>query len=46
MDEPKGWSTRRIENARGEFSLTALAYNIRRALTLVGVDGLIQAIRA
>ena len=38
--------TRRIENVRGEFSLTALAYNIRRALTLVGVTGLIQAIMA
>jgi hypothetical protein len=38
--------TRRIENVRGEFSLTALAYNIRRALTLVGVTGLIQAIKA
>jgi transposase len=37
---------RRIENVRGEFSLTALAYNIRRALTLVGVIGLMQAIRA
>lgn len=37
---------RRIENVRAEFSLTALAYNIRRALTLVGVTGLIQAIRA
>jgi transposase len=42
----KDFLTRRIENVRGEFSLTALAYNIRRALTLVGVDGLIQAIRA
>jgi hypothetical protein len=38
--------TRRIENVRGEFSLTALAYNIRRALTLVGVDGLMRAISA
>jgi transposase len=37
---------RRIENVRAEFSLTALAYNIRRALTHVGVTGLIQAIRA
>lgn len=35
---------RRIENVRGEFSLTALAYNIRRALNLVGVRGLIAAI--
>lgn len=37
---------RRIENVRGEFSLTALAYNIRRALTLVGVTGLMRAINA
>jgi transposase len=37
---------RRMENVRAEFSLTSLAYNIRRALTLVGVAGLIQAIRA
>nr|WP_283950061.1 transposase [Agrobacterium tumefaciens] len=28
---------RRLENVRGEFSLTALAYNIKRAITLVGV---------
>ena len=37
---------RRLENVRGEFSLTALAYNIRRAITLVGVPGLIAAARA
>lgn len=37
---------RRLENVRGEFSLTALAYNIRRAITLVGVAGLIAAARA
>ncbi|MDQ0839253.1 transposase [Sphingomonas faeni] len=36
----------RLENVRGEFSLTALAYNIRRAITLVGVPGLIAASRA
>ena len=41
----KDFLTRRIENVRGEFSLTALAFNIRRALTLVGVTGLIRAIR-
>ena len=34
---------RRLENVRGEFSLTALAYNIRRAIGLVGVPGLIAA---
>ena len=37
---------RRLDNVRGEFSLTALAYNIRRAITLVGVPGLIAAVRA
>ncbi|MFB8344805.1 transposase [Brucella cytisi] len=36
---------RRLENVRGEFSLTALAYNIKRAITLVGVTGLIAAVR-
>ncbi len=34
---------RRLENVRGEFSLTALAYNIRRAITIVGVPSLIAA---
>ncbi len=38
--------TRRLENVRGEFSLTALSYNIRRAITLVGVAALIDAARA
>lgn len=37
---------RRLDNVRGEFSLTALAYNIRRAVTLIGVPGLISALRA
>jgi hypothetical protein len=37
---------RRLKNVRGEFSLTALAYNIKRAITLVGVPGLIAAARA
>lgn len=37
---------RRIENVRGEFSLTALVYNIRRAITLVGIPALIAAARA
>ena len=34
---------RRLENVRGEFSLTALAYNLRRAINLVGVPALIAA---
>lgn len=37
---------RRLENVRGEFSLTALAYNIRRAITLVGIPALIDAVGA
>lgn len=37
---------RGLENVRAEFSLTALAYNIRRAITLVGIPGLIAAVRA
>ena len=35
---------RRLENVRAEFSLTALAYNLRRAITLIGIPGLIQAL--
>ena len=34
---------RRLENVRAEFSLTALAYNLRRVITIVGVPGLIAA---
>ena len=37
---------RRLENVRAEFSLTALAYNLRRAITLVGIPALIAAVRA
>ncbi len=37
---------RRIENVRGEFSLTSLAYNLRRAINLVGIAGLIAAVGA
>ena len=37
---------RGLENARGEFSLTALAYNLRRAITLVGVPGMMRAMQA
>jgi transposase len=37
---------RRLKNVRGEFSLTVLTYNIKRAIALVGVPGLIAAVRA
>ena len=36
--------TRRLENVSGEFSLTALAYNLRRAINLVGIPALIAAV--
>ena len=37
---------RRLDNVRAEFSLTALAYNIRRAMTLLGTQTMIAAVRA
>ena len=40
-----GFLMRRLENVWGELSLTALAYNIRRATTLVGIPELIAAVR-
>ena len=36
---------RGLEKVRGEFSLTALAYNIRRVLNLVGFADLMTAVR-
>jgi len=36
---------RRLENVRAEFSLTAIAYNLRRTITLVGIPALIAAVR-
>ncbi len=38
--------TRRLDNVRGEFSLAALAYNVRRAINLVGVPAMIAATSA
>ena len=35
---------RGLEKVRAEFSLTALAYNLRRALNIVGFDGLMAAL--
>ena len=37
---------RRLEKVRGEFSLTALAYNLRRVLNLVGFAELMAAVAA
>jgi hypothetical protein len=37
--------TRGLDNVRAEFSLTALAYNIRRALNILGVGAMEAAVR-
>ncbi|MDQ2762090.1 MAG: transposase, partial [Pseudomonadota bacterium] len=37
---------RGLEKVRAEFSLTALAYNLRRVLNIVGFDGLMAALAA
>jgi IS5 family transposase len=37
---------RGLEKVRGEFSLTALAYNLRRALNILGMDKLMAAVAA
>jgi len=36
---------RGLEKVRGEFSLTAIAYNIRRAINILGVNALTAAVR-
>jgi hypothetical protein len=35
-----------LENVRAEFSLTALVYNLRRAINILGVDAMMAAVRA
>lgn len=42
----KAFLMRRLDNVRAEFSLTSLAYNIRRAITLLGIPAMIAAVRA
>ena len=42
----KDFLMRRLDNVRGEFSLTALAYNIRRVIALIGIPTMIAAVRA
>jgi hypothetical protein len=37
---------RGLEKVRAEFSLTALVYNLRRALNLLGVSKLLAAVAA
>ena len=37
---------RGLANVRAEFSLTALAYNLRRALNIFGVEAMTAAVAA
>jgi len=37
---------RGLTNVRAEFSLTALAYNLRRALNILGVEAMIAGVAA
>ena len=34
-----------LESTRAEFSLTSLSYNLRRAINVIGVTGLLEAIK-
>ncbi len=36
---------RGVDNLRAEFSLTALDYNMRRALNILGVETMMAAVR-
>ena len=36
---------RGVDNLRAEFSLTALVYNLRRALNILGVETMMAAVR-
>lgn len=42
----KDFLMQRLDNVRAEFSLTALAYNIRRVITLIGILAMIAAVRS
>lgn len=35
-----------LDKVRAEFSLTALVYNLRRALNILGVEAMMAAVRA
>ena len=43
---PAHFLTKRLRNVRTEVSLVVLAYNMKRAMQILGVPGLLQAMRA
>ena len=44
MDEQGAFLMRGLEKVRAEFSLTALVYNLRRAINIVGMEKLMSAV--
>ena len=44
MDKSGAFLTCGLDKVRAEFSLTALAYNMRRALNILGTEKLMDAI--
>ena len=46
MDDQGAFLMKGLEKVRGEFSLTAFAYNLRRAINILGIPALIEAIQA
>jgi len=44
MDESGRLPDARLDKVRAEFSLTALAYNLRRALNILGMERLMEAV--
>jgi two-component SAPR family response regulator len=45
MDEPGHFLMRGLDKVRAEFSLTALVYNLRRAINILGVNTIMAAVR-
>ena len=43
--EQRAFMMRGLEKVRGEFHLSALAYNMRRAINIVGMERLLEAVR-
>jgi hypothetical protein len=43
--EQRAFMMRGLEKVRGEFHLSALAYNMKRAINIVGMERLLEAVR-
>jgi hypothetical protein len=45
MEAPKRLPDEGLDNVRAEFSLTALAHNLRQAINILGVDAMMAVIQ-